>query len=212
LEAKLTNGDNEIFLALNSGNCIRFSESKVRPMGRNASGVKGVTLKNESDFVIGMVCVEDKERNILVVSENGYGKRSNIDEYRHTNRGGKGVRTLKITDKTGNLIAIKDVADENDLMIINKSGITIRIAVKDLRVMGRSTQGVRLIKLKDEDQIAAVCRIDVTEDDEDIERAIIDGEEIIDDNIDLDEVEEIEEEIEDEIQEEADAIEDENDK
>ena len=213
LEAKLTNGDNEIFLALNSGNCIRFSESKVRPMGRNASGVKGVTLKNESDFVIGMVCVEDKERNILVVSENGYGKRSNIDEYRHTNRGGKGVRTLKITDKTGNLIAIKDVADENDLMIINKSGITIRIAVKDLRVMGRSTQGVRLIKLKDEDQIAAVCRIDVTEDDEDIERAIIDGEEIIDDSIDLEEIEEIEEEeTEDEIQEEADSIEDENDK
>mgnify|MGYP000952634890 FL=1 len=198
LEAKLTNGENEVFLALHSGNCIRFSEAKVRPMGRNASGVKGITLKDKNDFVIGMVCVEDKTRNILVVSSKGYGKRSYIEEYRYTNRGGKGVRTLKITDKTGNLIAIKDVDDNNDLMIINKSGITIRISVKDLRVMGRATQGVRLIKLKENDEIAAVCRIDVTEDDEDVERAMIDGEEIIDEDNDVDidiEEEESEEEI-----------------
>jgi DNA gyrase subunit A len=198
LEAKLTNGENEVFLALHSGNCIRFSETKVRPMGRNASGVKGITLKDKNDFVIGMVCVEDKTRNILVVSSKGYGKRSDIEEYRYTNRGGKGVRTLKITDKTGNLIAIKDVDDNNDLMIINKSGITIRISVKDLRVMGRATQGVRLIKLKENDEIAAVCRIDVTEDDEDVERAMIDGEEITDEDNDVDidiEEEESEEEI-----------------
>jgi len=201
LEAKLTNGNHEVFMALHSGNCIRFSETKVRPMGRNASGVKGITLKGEDDFVIGMVCIENAEKNILVVSSRGYGKRSDIEEYRHTNRGGKGVRTLKITDKTGSLIAIKDVDDNNDLMIINKSGITIRIGVKDLRILGRATQGVRLIKLKETDEIAAVCKIDITEDDEDIERAVIDGEEIIDDGTFIDEeiedAQEIETEIED---------------
>lgn len=201
LEAKLTNGNHEVFMALHSGNCIRFSETKVRPMGRNASGVKGITLKGEDDFVIGMVCVENAEKNILVVSSRGYGKRSDIEEYRHTNRGGKGVRTLKITEKTGSLIAIKDVDDNNDLMIINKSGITIRIGVKDLRILGRATQGVRLIKLKETDEIAAVCKIDITEDDEDVERAVIDGEEIIDDGTIIDEeiedAEEIETEIED---------------
>lgn len=198
LEAKLTNGNHEVFMALHSGNCIRFSESTVRPMGRNASGVKAITLKGPKDFVIGMVCIENAEKNILVVSSKGYGKRSDIEEYRHTNRGGKGVRTLKITDKTGSLIAIKDVDDNNDLMIINKSGITIRIAVKDLRLLGRATQGVRLIKLKETDEIAAVCKIDVTEDDEDVERAVIDGEEIIDDGETIDEVEEIEATKEDE--------------
>jgi DNA gyrase subunit A len=203
LEAKLTNGNHEVFMALNSGNCIRFSETKVRPMGRNASGVKGITLKGEDDFVIGMVCVENAEKNILVVSSKGYGKRSDIEEYRYTNRGGKGVRTLKITEKTGSLIAIKDVDDNNDLMIINKSGITIRIGIKDLRILGRATQGVRLIKLNETDEIAAVCKIDITEDDEDVERAVIDGEEIIDDGTiideEVDEVEEIEneEELED---------------
>ena len=203
LEARLTNGNHEVFMALNSGNCIRFSETKVRPMGRNASGVKGITLKDEDDFVVGMVCVENAEKNILVVSSRGYGKRSDIEEYRHTNRGGKGVRTLKITDKTGSLIAIKDVDDNNDLMIINKSGITIRIGIKDLRILGRATQGVRLIKLNETDEIAAVCKIDITEDDEDVERAVIDGEEIIDDGTiideEVDEVEEIEneEELED---------------
>lgn len=193
LEAKLTNGNHEVFMALHSGNCIRFSESKVRPMGRNASGVKGITLKGEDDFVIGMVCIENAEKNILVVSSKGYGKRSDIEEYRHTNRGGKGVRTLKITEKTGSLIAIKDVDDNNDLMIINKSGITIRIGIKDLRILGRATQGVRLIKLKETDEIAAVCKIDITEDDEDIERAVIDGEEIIDDGTIVDEEIEAEE-------------------
>ncbi|MFA6200173.1 MAG: DNA gyrase subunit A [Bacteroidales bacterium] len=193
LEAKLTNGNHEVFMALHSGNCIRFSESKVRPMGRNASGVKGITLKGEDDFVIGMVCIENAEKNILVVSSKGYGKRSDIEEYRHTNRGGKGVRTLKITEKTGSLIAIKDVDDNNDLMIINKSGITIRIGIKDLRILGRATQGVRLIKLKETDEIAAVCKIDITEDDEDIERAVIDGEEIIDDGTIVDEEIEVEE-------------------
>lgn len=194
LEARLTNGNHEVFMALNSGNCIRFSETKVRPMGRNASGVKGITLKSEDDFVVGMVCVENSEKNILVVSSKGYGKRSDIDEYRYTNRGGKGVRTLKITEKTGSLIAIKDVDDNNDLMIINKSGITIRIGIKDLRILGRATQGVRLIKLKETDEIAAVCKIDVTEDDEDVERAVIDGEEIIDDGTIIDEeIEEVEE-------------------
>ena len=192
LEAKLTNGNHEVFMALHSGNCIRFSESTVRPMGRNASGVKAITLKGPKDFVIGMVCIENAEKNILVVSSKGYGKRSDIEEYRHTNRGGKGVRTLKITEKTGSLIAIKDVDDNNDLMIINKSGITIRIAVKDLRLLGRATQGVRLIKLKEADEIAAVCKIDVTDEDEDIERAVIDGEEIIDDGETIEEVEEIE--------------------
>ncbi|MFA6704906.1 MAG: DNA gyrase subunit A [Bacteroidales bacterium] len=201
LEAKLTNGNHEIFMALHSGNCIRFSESKVRPMGRNASGVKAITLKNEEDFVIGMVCVENAEKDILVVSKKGYGKRSAVDEYRHTNRGGKGVRTLKITEKTGNLIAIKDVDDTGDLMIINKSGITIRIAVRDLRILGRATQGVRLIKLKGDDEIAAVCRIDISED-ENIETVPIDGEELVDDGIiDVEEIEEDEIETE-EIKEE----------
>ncbi|MDR0972118.1 MAG: DNA gyrase subunit A [Bacteroidales bacterium] len=178
LEARLTNGNNEIFMALNSGNCIRFSEEKVRPMGRNASGVRGVRLKDENDFVVGMVCIENAEKDILVVSDKGYGKRSNIDEYRHTNRGGKGVRTLKITEKTGNLIAIKDVEDANDLMIINQSGLTIRLAVKDLRVLGRATQGVRLIRLKDGDAIAAVCTIDASEEDCDVEVTPIDGQEL----------------------------------
>lgn len=211
LEAKLTNGNHEIFMALHSGNCIRFSESKVRPMGRNASGVKGITLRSEEDYVIGMVSVENAEKDILVVSEKGYGKRSAVDEYRHTNRGGKGVRTLKITEKTGSLIAIKDVDDTGDLMIINKSGITIRIAIADLRVLGRATQGVRLIKLKGDDEIAAVCRIDASDDDEDVERVAIDGEEIIDDGIeDIEEIDDIEEEEEDETLDADEEINEEN--
>ena len=173
LEAKLTNGSNEVLMALYSGKCIRFNESTVRPMGRNASGVKGITLGNPNDFVIGMICVEGNEKDVLVVSEKGYGKRSQLDEYRYTNRGGKGVKTINITDKTGNLISIKDVDDNNDLMIICKSGITIRLSVKSLRVMGRATQGVRLINIKDGDEIAAVCKIDVDENDE--EAIIEDG-------------------------------------
>ena len=164
LEAKLTNGESEILLALKSGKSIRFEESKTRPMGRNASGVKGITLGGPNDEVIGMVSVNDASTDILVVSENGYGKRSSLDDYRITNRGGKGVKTISITDKTGNLVAIKNVSDENDLMIINKSGIAIRMSVESLRVMGRATQGVKLINLKGDDQIAAVAKVMKEED------------------------------------------------
>lgn len=164
LEAKLTTGTSEIFLGLKSGKAIRFEESKTRPMGRNASGVRGITLANENDEVIGMVSVHNFEEEILVVSENGYGKRSSIDDYRVTNRGGKGVKTISITDKTGGLVAIKNVSDSDDLMIINKSGIAIRMSVEDLRVMGRATQGVRLINIKGNDSIAAVAKVMKDED------------------------------------------------
>ncbi|MEO1486097.1 MAG: DNA gyrase subunit A [Bacteroidota bacterium] len=164
LEAKLTTGTSEILLGLKSGKAIRFEESKTRPMGRNASGVRGITLANEQDEVIGMVSVHNFEDDILVVSENGYGKRSTIDDYRITNRGGKGVKTISVTDKTGNLVAIKNVSDSDDLMIINKSGIAIRMSVEDLRVMGRATQGVKLINLKDTDSIAAVAKVMKDED------------------------------------------------
>lgn len=162
LEAKLTNGNCEVLIAAKGGKLIRFPESTVRPMGRTAAGVRGIRIDTKKDEVIGMVCVDvaDKDRTILVVSKRGYGKRTDLDEYRITNRGGKGVKTINITDKTGVLIAIKDVTDENDLMIVNKSGITIRIGVKDdMRVMGRATQGVRLIKLNEGDEIAAVAKI-----------------------------------------------------
>ena len=167
LEAKLTNGESEILLALKSGKSIRFEESKTRPMGRNASGVRGITLGGPKDEVIGMVSVNDASTDILVVSENGYGKRSSLDDYRITNRGGKGVKTISITDKTGDLVAIKNVSDEDDLMIINKSGIAIRMSIESLRVMGRATQGVKLINLKGDDQIAAVAK--VMKDEESIE-------------------------------------------
>jgi len=159
LEAKLTTGDSQVMLAVKSGKAIRFEESKTRPMGRNASGVRGITLADDNDEVVGMVSVDDMESNILVVSENGYGKRSSLEDYRITNRGGKGVKTISITEKTGNLVAIKNVTDEDDLMIINKSGIAIRLEVSDLRVMGRATQGVRLINLKGKDSIAAVAKV-----------------------------------------------------
>ncbi len=164
LEAKLTTGTSQIFLGLKSGKAIRFEEGKTRPMGRNASGVRGIRLANDKDEVIGMVSVHDFEEDILVVSENGYGKRSSIDDYRITNRGGKGVKTISITKKTGGLVAIKNVSDSDDLMIINKSGIAIRMGVEDLRVMGRATQGVRLINLKDNDSIAAVAKVMKDED------------------------------------------------
>ncbi|MDH7912559.1 DNA gyrase subunit A [Winogradskyella sp. SYSU M77433] len=167
LEAKLTTGESQVMLALRSGKAIRFEEAKTRPMGRNASGVRGITLANDNDEVIGMVAVDDFESNILVVSENGYGKRSSLDDYRITNRGGKGVKTISITEKTGNLVSIKNVTDDDDLMIINKSGIAIRMEVADLRVMGRATQGVRLINLKGNDSIAAVAK--VMKDDEESE-------------------------------------------
>ncbi|MHA7844220.1 MAG: DNA gyrase subunit A [Winogradskyella sp.] len=166
LEAKLTTGESQVMLALKSGKAIRFEEAKTRPMGRNASGVRGITLANDNDEVIGMVAVDDFESNILVVSENGYGKRSSLDDYRITNRGGKGVKTISITQKTGNLVAIKNVTDEDDLMIINKSGIAIRMEVADLRVMGRATQGVKLINLKGNDSIAAVAKVMRDEDEE----------------------------------------------
>ncbi len=169
LEAKLTNGSNEIILAKKSGKAIRFNEENVRAVGRTSQGVKGVTLEGPKDEVIGMVCISDPEANILVVSEKGYGKRSEVDEYRITNRGGKGVKTLNVTDKTGALIAIKMVTDDNDLMIINRSGLTIRMSVSDLRVMGRATQGVRLINLKGDDEIAAVAKVEISEDAEGLE-------------------------------------------
>ena len=163
LEAALTNGKNEIMLATKLGKVCRFNEAKVRPMGRNASGVIGIDLNDEeggNNEVIGMICIDDMNANVLVVSEKGYGKRSDIEEYRVTNRGGKGVKTINITDKTGNLIGIKSVTDANDLMIITKNGITIRLNVSALRVMGRATQGVRLINISDSDEIAAVTKVD----------------------------------------------------
>ena len=168
LSARLTNGENEIILGLKSGKAIRFHESTARAVGRTAMGVKGVTLGGENDEVIGMVCVRDVNSDILVVSERGYGKRSPVDDYRITNRGGKGVKTLNITDKTGDLISILNVTDEEDLMIINKSGITIRTAVSELRVMGRATQGVRLINLRKNDEIASVCRVPKGEDEDEL--------------------------------------------
>ncbi|MET1260500.1 DNA gyrase subunit A [Flagellimonas sp. DF-77] len=159
LEAKLTTGTSQILLGLKSGKAIRFEEGKTRPMGRNASGVRGITLASDDDEVIGMISVHNFEDNVLVVSENGYGKRSSIDDYRVTNRGGKGVKTISITEKTGGLVAIKNVSDSDDLMIINKSGIAIRMGVEDLRVMGRATQGVKVINIKNNDSIAAVAKV-----------------------------------------------------
>jgi len=177
LEAKLTTGTSQIFLGLKSGKAIRFEESKTRPMGRNASGVRGIRLADEKDEVIGMVSVHDFEQDILVVSENGYGKRSSLDDYRITNRGGKGVKTISITEKTGGLVAIKNVSDTDDLMIINKSGIAIRMGVEDLRVMGRATQGVKLINIKGNDSIAAVAKVMKDED-------AVDEEDILDIEVD----------------------------
>ena len=162
IEVRMTNGNNEIVIANRNGRAIRFHESAVREMGRTATGVRGITLDEDgTDEVIGMICIKDPEtETIMVVSENGYGKRSDIEDYRKTNRGGKGVKTLNITEKTGHLVAIKSVTDENDLMIINKSGITIRLKVADVRIMGRATQGVRLIDLeKRNDQIGSVCKV-----------------------------------------------------
>ncbi|WP_320814702.1 DNA gyrase subunit A [Flavobacterium sp.] len=193
LEAKLTTGNSHVLLAVKSGKLVRFEESKTRPMGRTASGVRGITLANDKDEVIGMVAIDEKDINdsqILVVTENGYGKRTKLEEdgepvYRVTNRGGKGVKTLNLTEKTGSLISINGVTDEDDLMIINKSGLTIRMAISDLRVMGRATQGVRLINIKGNDSIAAVTKVlreeEVDEDIEDIDGEVIEGE-VIEDN------------------------------
>ena len=159
-------------MALKSGKAIRFEEAKTRPMGRSASGVRGIRLQHDKDEVIGMVSVNDMESNILVVSSNGYGKRSKLEDYRITNLGGKGVKTISITDKTGSLVSIKNVNDTNGLMIINKSGIAIRMAVKDLRVMGRATQGVKLINIKKGDSIAAVAKV-IHEEQEEQEDTIV---------------------------------------
>jgi DNA gyrase subunit A len=172
LEARLTNGKSEIILAKKSGKAIRFNEEAVRSVGRNSQGVKGVTLEDGKDEVIGMICINNPNTHILVVSQKGYGKRSDLEDYRITNRGGKGVKTLSITDKTGYLIAIKDVNDDDDLMIINKSGITIRMNVSEMRVMGRATQGVRLINLRGNDEIAAITKID--KEDEIIDAPLLD--------------------------------------
>ena len=168
IEAKLTNGNCDILLASLSGRAVRFPEEKVRDMGRTASGVRGITLSEtmSEDRVIGMVCVEGSDRQILVVSEKGYGKRSDIEDYRITNRGGKGVKTINITEKTGKLIAVRAAGDDEDLMIINKSGLTIRMHVSDIRVAGRATQGVKLINLRGNDTIASVTQVPRAEEEE----------------------------------------------
>ncbi|PKQ44105.1 DNA gyrase subunit A [Confluentibacter flavum] len=184
LEARLTTGNSQVMLALKSGKAVRFEEAKTRPMGRSASGVRGITLANKQDEVIGMITIENpQEESVLVVSENGYGKRTYIDDpedgepvYRITNRGGKGVKTISITEKTGNLVAIKSVTDSDDLMIINKSGIAIRLVVQDLRLMGRATQGVKLINLKNNDSIAAVAK--VMHDEDSVDETIVDTDDI----------------------------------
>ncbi|MFN4764078.1 DNA gyrase subunit A [Gillisia sp. Q332] len=172
IEAKLTNGESQVMLALRSGKAIRFEEGKTRPMGRNASGVRGITLANDKDEVVGMIAVNDMDANVLVVSENGYGKRSKLEDYRITNRGGKGVKTISVTDKTGELVTIKNVTDKDDLMIINKSGLAIRMSIENLRVMGRATQGVKLINLKGNDAIAAVAK--VMKDEDEVEDELLD--------------------------------------
>jgi DNA gyrase subunit A len=159
--AKLTNGESDILLATREGKAIRFNETNVRPVGRTATGVRGIRLSSAEDEVVGMVYLEERDENIMVVSEKGFGKRSDVDDYRITNRGGKGVKTLNITSKTGKLVAVKGVSDTNDLMIINRSGITIRLSVADIRVTGRATQGVKLINLRKNDEIAAVSQIEV---------------------------------------------------
>ena len=168
LEAKMTNGSSQIMLAVKSGKAIRFEEEKVRSMGRTAAGVRGIRLKDDKDEVIGMICINDLESSVLVVAENGYGKRSAVDAYRITNRGGKGVKTINVTEKTGNLIALKNVTDEEDLMVINKSGVTIRIRVDALREIGRATQGVKIIRLKDDDSIASVAKVSRFEAEEEV--------------------------------------------
>ena len=169
LDIKLTNGDNHIIIGKRSGKVVHFHESQTRAMGRTAAGVRGVRLEGEDDRVVGMVCVNREDANLLVVSEKGYGKRSAIADYRITKRGGKGVKTINITEKTGNLVAIKEVIDTDDLMIINKSGITIRISVAGLRVMGRATQGVRVIRLNEGDAISSVEKIELIEVEEEAE-------------------------------------------
>ncbi|MCK4922479.1 MAG: DNA gyrase subunit A, partial [Bacteroidales bacterium] len=171
-----TNGNHEIMLGVKSGKAIRFHEEKVRAIGRTGGGVKGVTFRKKDDVVVGAISMENQENDVLVVSENGYGKRSSIENYRITNRGGKGVKTINITDKTGNLIGVKSVDDESDLMIITKNGTAIRLSVSKLRVMGRATQGVRLINLREGDAIAAIAKVPSTMDNGDMEEGFENGE------------------------------------
>ena len=191
LEAKMTTGNSHIMMAVKSGKAIHFEEEKVRSMGRTAAGVRGIRLADDNDEVVGMICIEDQESTVLVVAENGYGKRSAVEDYRITNRGGKGVKTINVTEKTGKLIALKNVTDQEDLMVINKSGITIRIGVDTLRVMGRATQGVKLIRLRDEDSIASVAKVSKFETDDNEEYELNDG------NSSEDEVLNVEEKISD---------------
>jgi DNA gyrase subunit A len=166
IEARLTNGDNEIMLAVKSGKSIRFHEKHARAIGRTASGVRGITLADENDELVGMICVINESDDILVVSANGFGKRSKIEDYRITNRGGKGVKTINVTEKTGSLVAIKNVTDKDDLMIITQAGVTIRVPVSRIRMTGRAAQGVKLINLREDDSIASVARVEIEEVDE----------------------------------------------
>jgi len=181
IEARLTNGDNEIMLAVKSGKSIRFHEKHARAIGRTASGVRGIRLEDENDELVGMICVQNDSDDILVVSEHGFGKRSKIEDYRITNRGGKGVKTINVTEKTGALVAIKNVTDTDDLMIITQAGVTIRVPVSKIRMTGRAAQGVKLINLRDDDSIASVARVEIEEVDE-IEP---DGTELPDDSEEL---------------------------
>jgi DNA gyrase subunit A len=175
IEAKITSGEAEIMIAARGGKAIRFNESTVRPIGRVGAGVRGITL-DEGDEVIGMICIEpDSKQDVLVLSENGFGKRTDLDEYRVTNRGGKGVKTINITEKTGDLIAIQAVTDENDLMIINRSGVTIRTKVEQIRVAGRATQGVKIINLREGDVIASVMAVPVSDEEELVESVVAEG-------------------------------------
>jgi DNA gyrase subunit A len=188
IEVRMTNGNNEIIIANRNGRAIRFHEAAVRVMGRNATGVRGMLLDNDGqDEVIGMICIKDLEtESVMVVSEQGYGKRSEIEDYRKTNRGGKGVKTLNITEKTGKLVAIKSVTDDNDLMIINKSGITIRLGLSDIRIMGRATQGVRLINLeKRNDQIGSVCKVASESTEDEVPAEETEGTIVSDPNVDI---------------------------
>jgi DNA gyrase subunit A len=170
LEAKLTNGEQDIMMAVRSGKAIRFPEEKVRSMGRNASGVRAISVDSENDEVVGMVVVKEGDGfDVMVVSEQGYGKRSALEDYRITNRGGKGVKTITVTEKTGELVSLKAVTDEDDLMIITKKGTMIRMGVDTLRVMGRATQGVRLISLRKGDEIASIAKVPASEEEEEIE-------------------------------------------
>ena len=189
IEVRMTNGNNEIIIANRNGRAIRFHEATVRVMGRTATGVRGITLDNDGqDEVVGMICIKDLEtESVMVVSEQGYGKRSEIEDYRKTNRGGKGVKTMNITEKTGKLVTIKSVTDDNDLMIINKSGITIRLKVADFRIMGRATQGVRLINLeKRNDQIGSVCKVTTESLEDEIPVEEVEGKILSDPTTDMD--------------------------